>query len=93
MKQIEVAAAIVMDKGAILCVQRGKNKLSYISEKFEFPGGKIEKGEILGLENDMSILKKDFDKLQRTIVQNISNCIQDSKKEIFYTSHKPFTNC
>ena len=34
----------------------------------------------------MSILKKDFDKLQRTIVQKISNSIQDSKKEIFYTS-------
>lgn len=47
MKQVEVAAAIVMDQGAILCVQRGKNKLSYISEKFEFPGGKIEKGETL----------------------------------------------
>ena len=36
-----------MDEGEILCVQRGKNKLSYISEKFEFPGGKIEKGETL----------------------------------------------
>ena len=29
----------------ILCVQRPKNKLHYISEKFEFPGGKIEEGE------------------------------------------------
>jgi len=29
----------------ILCVQRPKNKYSYISEKFEFPGGKIEDGE------------------------------------------------
>ena len=28
-----------------LCVQRPKNKLHYISEKFEFPGGKIEAGE------------------------------------------------
>ena len=26
-------------------VQRAKNKLSYISEKYEFPGGKIEEGE------------------------------------------------
>ena len=47
MKKVEVAAAIVMDEGKILCVQRGKNKLSYISEKFEFPGGKIEEGESL----------------------------------------------
>ena len=29
----------------ILCVQRPQNKLLYISEKFEFPGGKIENGE------------------------------------------------
>ena len=47
MKKVEVAAAVVMDKGEILCVQRGKSKFSYISEKFEFPGGKIEGGETL----------------------------------------------
>ncbi|MGJ8759876.1 (deoxy)nucleoside triphosphate pyrophosphohydrolase [Polaribacter sp. HaHaR_3_91] len=45
MKKIEVVAAIIYFKNEIFCVQRPKNKLSYISEKFEFPGGKIEKGE------------------------------------------------
>ena len=45
MKRIEVVAAIIYFENKILCVQRPKNKLSYISEKFEFPGGKIEKGE------------------------------------------------
>ncbi len=45
MKKIEVVAAIIYFENKILCVQRPKNKLSYISEKFEFPGGKIEKGE------------------------------------------------
>tara|TARA_B110000444_G_scaffold134134_1_gene125974 strand:+ start:278 stop:385 length:108 start_codon:yes stop_codon:yes gene_type:complete len=35
MKKVEVAAAIVMDKGEILCVQRGKNKFSYILGKFD----------------------------------------------------------
>jgi 8-oxo-dGTP diphosphatase len=45
MKKIEVVAAIIHFENEILCVQRPKNKLSYISEKFEFPGGKIEKGE------------------------------------------------
>ncbi|WP_323789230.1 (deoxy)nucleoside triphosphate pyrophosphohydrolase [Psychroserpens sp.] len=45
MKKIEVVAAIINFGNEILCVQRPKNKLSYISEKFEFPGGKIEKGE------------------------------------------------
>lgn len=45
MKKIEVVAAIIYFEDKILCVQRPKNKLSYISEKFEFPGGKIEEGE------------------------------------------------
>ncbi len=29
----------------LLCVQRNENKLSYISKKYEFSGGKIELGE------------------------------------------------
>jgi 8-oxo-dGTP diphosphatase len=45
MKKVEVAAAIIYFEDKILCVQRPKNKLTYISEKFEFPGGKIEEGE------------------------------------------------
>ena len=45
MKKIEVVAAIIKNENKILCVQRAKNKLDYISEKFEFPGGKIEKKE------------------------------------------------
>lgn len=45
MRKIEVVAAIICFEDKILCVQRPKNKLSYISEKFEFPGGKIEQGE------------------------------------------------
>ena len=45
MKQIEVVAGIIFFQDQILCVQRAENKLPYISKKFEFPGGKIEKGE------------------------------------------------
>lgn len=45
MKKIEVVAAIIYFGDEILCVQRPENKLSYISKKFEFPGGKIEVGE------------------------------------------------
>ncbi|MFT5338005.1 MAG: 8-oxo-dGTP diphosphatase [Sphingobacteriales bacterium] len=45
MKQIEVVAGVIFFGDLVLCVQRPKNKLEYISEKFEFPGGKIEKGE------------------------------------------------
>ena len=45
MKKVEVVAAIIVHNNKILCVQRGENKLPYISKKFEFPGGKIEEGE------------------------------------------------
>ena len=46
MKKINVVAAIIEHKNKILCVQRGENKLDYISKKYEFPGGKIEDGEV-----------------------------------------------
>lgn len=45
MKQIEVVAGVIFFEDEVLCVQRPKNKLPYISEKFEFPGGKVEEGE------------------------------------------------
>lgn len=45
MKKVTVSAAIILNNNEILCVQRSKNKYPYISEKFEFPGGKIEAGE------------------------------------------------
>ena len=45
MKKIEVVAGVIFWEDLVLCVQRPKNKLQYISEKFEFPGGKIEEGE------------------------------------------------
>jgi len=45
MKHVTVVAAVIERNGKILCVQRGKSALSYISEKWEFPGGKIEANE------------------------------------------------
>ncbi len=45
MKKVEVVAGVIFCRDEVLCVQRPKNKLQYISEKFEFPGGKIEEGE------------------------------------------------
>ena len=45
MKKVEVVAAIIINQGQVLCCQREKNKLSYLSEKWEFPGGKIEDNE------------------------------------------------
>jgi len=45
MKHILVVAAVIILDQRILCVQRNKNKYDYISYKYEFPGGKVEKGE------------------------------------------------
>lgn len=45
MKKIEVVAGVIFYEDEVLCVQRPKNKLTYISEKFEFPGGKMEEDE------------------------------------------------
>ena len=45
MKQIEVVAAIIKNDNKILCVQRKESELSYISKKYEFPGGKMEANE------------------------------------------------
>ncbi len=54
-KQIEVVAAVIVNENDILCVQRGPNKLDYISHKYEFPGGKIEPGE-----DQVSALKREL---------------------------------
>ena len=45
MKCIEVVAAVIQHQNKILAVQRGPAKYAYISEKWEFPGGKMETGE------------------------------------------------
>ncbi len=45
MKKIEVVAAVIIDNNKFMCVQRGTNSKIYLSEKWEFPGGKIEGDE------------------------------------------------
>ncbi len=74
MKSIEVVAAIIIFKNEVLCVQRGKNKLEYISNKFEFPGGKIEIGETKS------------EALRREIFEELKMLI-DVQKEFFTVTH------
>ncbi|CAG37250.1 (deoxy)nucleoside triphosphate pyrophosphohydrolase [Desulfotalea psychrophila] len=45
MKQIEVVAGIIINQDKILCMKRGISKFTYVSQKFEFPGGKVEDKE------------------------------------------------
>ena len=42
---LQVSAGIVLSKGKILAMKRGPSKYSYLTGKFEFPGGKIEDDE------------------------------------------------
>lgn len=44
-KHHQVVAAVIVDDGEVLCMQRGQTKFPYTSYKWEFPGGKIEVGE------------------------------------------------
>lgn len=41
----QVVAAVIVDAGEVLCMQRGHTKFAYTSYKWEFPGGKVEPGE------------------------------------------------
>ncbi len=43
MKHIEVAAAVFISNGSVFCAQRKDS--GELAKKWEFPGGKIEKGE------------------------------------------------
>lgn len=44
-KHYDVVAAVVKDGDRYLCTQRTRSRLKYITERWEFPGGKVKKGE------------------------------------------------
>ena len=62
-KHIEVVAAVLRNKGDFLAVQRAPSKLDYVSEKWEFPGGKVEAGETL-----VAAISRELDEELRIIV-------------------------
>lgn len=45
MNHYNVVAAVVVNQGKVLCMQKGITKYQYTSLHWEFPGGKIEEGE------------------------------------------------
>ena len=46
MKLITTVAGVIVNKnGEVLCTKRDVGKYSYVSLKWEFPGGKVEEGE------------------------------------------------
>ena len=75
MKKVEVVAGIIYSNSEILCVQRGPNKLVYISEKFEFPGGKIEANET----REEALKRELFEELEiePTVMSNYSTVVHE----------------
>ena len=45
MEHVNVVAAVIANRGKLLCMQRGITRYQYTSLRWEFPGGKIEEGE------------------------------------------------
>lgn len=62
-KTYKVVAAIIIQRDKILCAQRGEGKYPFLSYKYEFPGGKVEKGET----NEQAIIREIREELNLTI--------------------------
>lgn len=93
MKVVNVVAAIISHQGQFLCVQRPESKLTYISKKYEFPGGKVEIGETeeqglireiqeelrmdIKIESKLMIVKHDYPDFQ--VILNCYKCSVESK--------------
>lgn len=90
MKKVEVVAAIVVFENKILCVQRGENKLDYISKKYEFPGGKMEAGET----KEETIKREILEELNMNIeVQEEFITVTHQYPDFILTMHSFFCSC
>lgn len=72
-KNIHVVGAVIVENGKILCAQRGETKA--LPLKWEFPGGKIEKGE------------SPQEALRREIIEEV-HCKIEIGEQIEYTSYE-----
>ena len=45
-KHYDVVAAVVEHGGRVLCLRKGTTRYAYTSHRWEFPGGKVEAGEM-----------------------------------------------
>lgn len=77
MNPIQVLAAVIIKDQKILCVQRGAHKYPYLSNKWEFPGGKMEAGE------------SQEETIVREIREELSMEIKPIKHLLSHTHHYP----
>lgn len=84
LKKIQVVAAIIQCGDETLCVQRGPSKLEYISEHYEFPGGKIENAET----KEAAIIREIQEELHLDIINPIFfNTVNHQYPDFFITMH------
>ena len=71
MKQITTVAGVILnEENKILCTLRDQGKYDYVSFKWEFPGGKVEKNETHEEALKREILeKKNKEKACATLVK------------------------
>ncbi|MEG1469688.1 MAG: (deoxy)nucleoside triphosphate pyrophosphohydrolase [Anaerovoracaceae bacterium] len=72
MKHLEVAGAILIKDGKILCAKRGNGIYEYTSQKYEFPGGKLEGSE------------SPKEALHRELIEEMDLNIDIDNMELFY---------
>lgn len=77
MNPIQVLAAVIFKDNKILCVQRGPHRHPYLTNKWEFPGGKMEAGE------------SQEETIRREIKEELSMDIQTEKHLLSHTHHYP----
>ena len=69
---LEVVAAVIFDRGRLLCSQRPEGKAH--AGKWEFPGGKLEKGEnaaqalVRELREELNYRVEPLDEMYRLVV-------------------------
>ena len=63
---MNVLAAVIFQDKKIYCFRRVENKYNYLSNKLEFPGGKIEKG----LSKEQALKREIFKELKIDILVN-----------------------
>lgn len=89
-KKIEVVAAIIKHNNKFLCVQRGVNKLDYISKKWEFPGGKIEEGET----KEQTVVREIREELNMNIIpEEEFLTVEHEYPDFFLTMHSFVSSC
>ena len=86
MKRLEVVAGIIQYRGRILCMQRGESRHAYVSGKYEFPGGKVEKGET-GHEALMRELREEMNMKVSVSAGDYYTTVEHSYPDFFLRMH------